>query len=268
MKMTLTLTISLMVGLSTSTQASIVGGYGVQASAGTASNCPSYCSGDFQSDINGGEFATSASSSENSYGSASATAVYTGSSTYLPTLKVNASSGLGKRASANAFGVQGYSYNGTETSITLDFNLHGSVGNNASGYTSSYVSASIAVVASSSLEWYPDFGTLVYEIASLIPGNEVVGNKFVSINDGLDQNSSGSITFDVFDGMDFYVVASMNASANNGFADASHTFTMEFDNDSGLTAAQVSAVPVPAAVWLFGSGLVGLVGLARRRTAI
>ena len=28
----------------------------------------------------------------------------------------------------------------------------------------------------------------------------------------------------------------------------------------------VSAVPVPAAVWLFGSGLIGLAGLARRRT--
>ncbi|MBT8448036.1 MAG: VPLPA-CTERM sorting domain-containing protein [Gammaproteobacteria bacterium] len=26
-------------------------------------------------------------------------------------------------------------------------------------------------------------------------------------------------------------------------------------------------IPVPAAVWLFGSGLVGLVSVARRRTA-
>ncbi len=32
-----------------------------------------------------------------------------------------------------------------------------------------------------------------------------------------------------------------------------------------LTYAPVSAVPVPAAVWLFGSGLLGLVSVARRR---
>ena len=28
---------------------------------------------------------------------------------------------------------------------------------------------------------------------------------------------------------------------------------------------QVSTVPIPAAAWLFGSGLIGLVGLARRK---
>ena len=31
--------------------------------------------------------------------------------------------------------------------------------------------------------------------------------------------------------------------------------------------ASINAVPVPAAVWLFGSGLIGLIGLARRKTA-
>lgn len=34
---------------------------------------------------------------------------------------------------------------------------------------------------------------------------------------------------------------------------------------SGALPATVSGVPVPAAVWLFGSGLIGLAGVARRR---
>jgi len=35
----------------------------------------------------------------------------------------------------------------------------------------------------------------------------------------------------------------------------------------GGVGIQITAVPVPAAVWLFGSGLVGLLGWARRKTA-
>jgi hypothetical protein len=30
----------------------------------------------------------------------------------------------------------------------------------------------------------------------------------------------------------------------------------------------VSAVPVPAAAWLFGSGLIGLIGIARRKKSV
>ena len=41
--------------------------------------------------------------------------------------------------------------------------------------------------------------------------------------------------------------------------------TAVFDANGQLQIGQVSAVPVPAAVVLFASGLVGLVGLARRR---
>ncbi len=44
----------------------------------------------------------------------------------------------------------------------------------------------------------------------------------------------------------------------------------DFQNESGYAWAvysgDVSAVPVPAAAWLFGSGLVGLIALARRKS--
>ncbi len=40
-----------------------------------------------------------------------------------------------------------------------------------------------------------------------------------------------------------------------------------FTSESGATYLNVSAVPVPAAVWLFGSGLLGLIALARSRKA-
>jgi hypothetical protein len=41
-----------------------------------------------------------------------------------------------------------------------------------------------------------------------------------------------------------------------------------FSANFNLTGADLpAAIPVPAAVWLFGSGLIGLVGVARRRKA-
>jgi hypothetical protein len=44
-----------------------------------------------------------------------------------------------------------------------------------------------------------------------------------------------------------------------------------FKDDSryswAVHAGNVSPVPVPAAVWLFGSGLLGLIGIARRKKA-
>ena len=39
----------------------------------------------------------------------------------------------------------------------------------------------------------------------------------------------------------------------------------EEGHDSGIMLVRTSVVPVPAAVWLFGSGLIGLIGVARRK---
>ena len=36
-------------------------------------------------------------------------------------------------------------------------------------------------------------------------------------------------------------------------------------NQAGLLMADASAVPIPAAAWLFGSGLIGMIGVGRRK---
>ncbi len=49
--------------------------------------------------------------------------------------------------------------------------------------------------------------------------------------------------------------------------DANRTITQNCALDPNISCAP-SAVPVPAAVWLFGSGLLGLVGVARRKKSV
>ena len=56
-----------------------------------------------------------------------------------------------------------------------------------------------------------------------------------------------------------------------GTSDGSDAVATPFDgswtlsSNGTLTYSAVSQVPVPAAVWLFGSGLVGMIGVARRK---
>jgi hypothetical protein len=49
-----------------------------------------------------------------------------------------------------------------------------------------------------------------------------------------------------------------------------NSYTVSFDNGGSVLQVDVQtapAVPVPAAVWLFGSGLLGLVGVARKQAS-
>jgi hypothetical protein len=85
--------------------------------------------------------------------------------------------------------------------------------------------------------------------------SEQVGNLF-------------SLTFTVLDpiadGLDDLMVGILDGSADDiNPPIGGDPFTI----NPNTVSAQVGAVPVPAAVWLFGSGLLGLIGTARRTKA-
>ena len=75
-----------------------------------------------------------------------------------------------------------------------------------------------------------------------------------------------SIAGVVGDSLESYALSSI-LSPSTGEYFAAHI--AGFDETNGVTSAQfagsTSVVPVPAAVWLFGSGLIGLVSVARRK---
>ncbi len=97
-------------------------------------------------------------------------------------------------------------------------------------------------------------------------GWEVFWNN-VHINMGAGaSNGVASIVCDVDcaigDGFSLDYFATVPDDGATNFGNVNYTLHLE-----GTIGGEVSAVPVPAAVWLFGTGLLGLVGVARRKAA-
>ena len=83
--------------------------------------------------------------------------------------------------------------------------------------------------------------------------NHPIGYPELSLNGGTFDGLNLAIefgSFGTFDSLDFWF---------DGFDDGGNQVSGTW------TGFQMTPVPVPAAVWLFGSGLLGLVGLARRK---
>ena len=86
------------------------------------------------------------------------------------------------------------------------------------------------------------------------------------------ENCSRDRTFNEVNGFDRASVSSASASARTFAAIAAAEATGQWVRDPNRyelaeDGSIVAVVPVPAAAWLFGSGLLGLVGVARRKKA-
>lgn len=106
------------------------------------------------------------------------------------------------------------------------------------------MSISISQGSTKVFEWKPD-GTL----GTTFGGTESA-DPFT-----LNSSLSGNTLFDPGSGS--FAAATDNLSLG--------TYSLKITMANYISADSMAAVPVPAAVWLFGSGLLGLIGIARRK---
>ena len=109
-------------------------------------------------------------------------------------------------------------------------------------------------------------GTILFGSGSINTMTLYIGTEiFTADNDGSPTMTLSNFSLTDFD---YYALAGVNGAP----ADFSSFFT-GFDDGAFLygewqTTVTLTPVPVPAAVWLFGSGLIGLIGIARRRQSV
>ncbi len=254
---------ALVAGCLIAPMSSMAATWGTGASSGT-STCASFsttCSTgtsprDFGPYIDNESGATASSSISDGRGAAEAHASFLGTSGIeMVHLRGQASSNTGGIAQASAWGLNTYTYTGADTNITLDIDLTGSLSNPAdSAFTR--IRADIYVIDPSNLDGMP------FTNISGFLGEGVFPIAETSVSIGGSGSDTGSLNLNLTDGAEFSIWAILFVGAGNGESvQAMNSLDLTFSNNAGL----VSAVPLPAAVWLFGSGLFGLIAVARRK---
>jgi hypothetical protein len=99
-----------------------------------------------------------------------------------------------------------------------------------------------------------DLNGIVEISATPAPYTATFGTDTAALGD------TGEFELALWDGSAFSFVSNYNAIVPG------NAYTIEFGSVTGeIFGVDLAPVPVPAAVWLFGSGLIGLVGIARRK---
>ena len=247
--------------LSSASHAATITNYGVIAEGGLGST-------DLQDGGLGKDYASiSAISSGYSY---QAEAIYTGTA-FTPLLRAQASYYLNESPDHNyggdAYGLQTYTYTGTSAqTYTINISLHGVATGNAHAF------GDVDIIFGNEIKPYPSTdpnpycSTSTYIFSqgfdSFLCGSSVLNSHLWAT--GGDTTMTDSLTFTVNPGDSFMVHAELTTTAFDGSVNAMNTFSMDFTDDTGLQAASIAPVPVPAAVWLFVSGVLGLLSISRR----
>ncbi|MBU1055837.1 MAG: VPLPA-CTERM sorting domain-containing protein [Proteobacteria bacterium] len=179
-------------------------------------------------------------------------------------------SGLDNGAWATAQAIQGYTYTGAaSTTLSLNAILTGSL-YDPDASSRVYLGADIYVYQPINFGYYYDPGTLLGELGAKLFYDEDYENSTMGLefSDTITDGSvSDSILLALDPGQSFYVVSILHARAvgSNSWADAYNTLNLTFDDTTDLVLG-ATTVPIPGAIWLMGSGLLGMIALIRRRS--
>ena len=95
---------------------------------------------------------------------------------------------------------------------------------------------------------------------TLFAGN-IIADQSITLTSGVKILCGRALALNAAVTMDSNTISNDCGAFNDG-----NTSRDDFGSN-GFSAAPVSAVPVPAALWLFASGLIGVIGIARRRSS-
>lgn len=224
-----------------------------------------YCTGGgYVYNSDGGVNATSAAYTTTD-GNAKGSASLSGT-TGAPVLKAYAQAPSGASSRGYAQGIQMYQYTGSST-ITLEANasFHSVMSGEGAGL---YGAAALVAVDEYTDTFFLEEG---FNYAYF---DDVLLEGFSGLFD-LSQDSIFDVSGDqylnmtlslVVNPMDtFYLWGEMTAFALSGSSsDAMATGLFSFNTSDIIALGNISAVPVPAAIWLFSSALLGMFGLRRK----
>jgi hypothetical protein len=100
------------------------------------------------------------------------------------------------------------------------------------------------------------------------------GDFNVEVKNNVPPNDTDLYDTMTLSGSDNFILGLTTDGGENWTADTDATdlgggfYRVQFSTGGNLLEVDVQVIPVPAALWLFGSGLIGLAGIARRSKSI